>query len=96
MEKQCTLLELMLDSGKISTNDVLNEGAEGPHAIGVVLAFTSATNAKRRALFATLWCLQTVRSAAGGATDGLEELVCERMAAESTWEYEPRIKRAKY
>jgi hypothetical protein len=43
-----------------------------------------------------VWSLRTIRSAAGGATDGLEEVLGERMQAESAWEYEPKIKRTKY
>lgn len=57
---------------------------------------------------ATVWCLKAIRDRGirrgiaatkrleCGATDGLEETVGKRMQAESTWEYEPKIKRAKY
>jgi hypothetical protein len=48
----------------------------------------------------TVWCLQTIHSASletnTSIADGLEETVGKRMQAESTWEYEPKIKRTKY
>ncbi len=57
--------------------------------------YRNSFDAQKEAVRATSWCLKTIRSA-GGATDGLEETVGKRMQAESTWEYEPKIKRTKY
>jgi hypothetical protein len=82
---------------------LLEQGADEEHLFrGRNSAFTilsdvwwDSVNNKEDALTAVAWICETIRHAYGVA-DGLAELVGERMQAESTWEYEPKIKRAKY
>ena len=53
--------------------------------------YRNSHDAQVNTVAAAVWCCRTIRVA-----DGLAELVGERMQAESTWEHEPKIKRAKY
>ena len=57
--------------------------------------YRNSCDARCSSIAAIVWCCQAIREAHGLA-DGLGELLRERMHAESVWEYEPKIKRAKY
>jgi len=59
-------------------------------------AWWDSTNCKKDTISAVAWSWETIRNAPWSCADGLAELVGERMQAESTWEYEPKIKRARY
>ena len=84
------MLEIVLDTLD-GDDDIVHKFFRSKELRHIASVFYESHWNRIEHIAATMWCCQTIRDA-----DGLAELLGDRMQAESTWEYEPKIKRAKY
>ena len=86
------ILETALELGGFDVHDNLRAL---PQLRYIADIYQNSREAQLWAATAVVWCCQAIRKAHGLA-DGVGLLVGERVWSESVWEYEPKIKRAKY